>query len=215
MYMFTSSVQCCNIRYDFHVKAMFGSSLLPIIYRRFIFVCYFQIKGAIHGYTSRSTIGVVHDILHHKLKSVKDCHMNIYVPYLSISATILICSLSSKLKSVMSFFVTTRFGKLKNSKVFWTRIPKHPNMVAKISQTGDNSFWRIVNFCIHRLSLLFKTVYTENNSTLTWHRIDIGMRLRMGENARVSRAFSQIRAEYVYQIWCQVNALLLSSYCNH
>ena len=37
------------------------------------------------------------------------------------------------------------------------------------------------------------------------------MRLIIGENARVSRAFSPIRAEYVYRILCQVSALLLSS----
>jgi hypothetical protein len=36
------------------------------------------------------------------------------------------------------------------------------------------------------------------------------MRVRIGENARASRAFSPIRAEYVYRILCQVNALLLS-----
>jgi hypothetical protein len=41
------------------------------------------------------------------------------------------------------------------------------------------------------------------------------MRLRIGENARVSLTFSPIRAKYVYQILCQVNALLLSLYCNH
>jgi hypothetical protein len=40
----------------------------------------------------------------------------------------------------------------------------------------------------------------DNNSALTWHKIDIRMRLRIGENASVSRAFSPIRAEYVYQI---------------
>jgi hypothetical protein len=55
----------------------------------------------------------------------------------------------------------------------------------------------------------------DNNSALTWHKIDIRMRLRIGENARVSRAFSPIRAEYVYRILCQVNALLLSLYYNH
>jgi len=47
------------------------------------------------------------------------------------------------------------------------------------------------------------------------NKIDIRMRLRIGEIARVSRAFSPIRAEYIYRILCQVNALLLSLYCNH
>jgi hypothetical protein len=55
----------------------------------------------------------------------------------------------------------------------------------------------------------------DNNSALTLHKIDIRMRLRIGENARVARAFSPIRAEYVYRNVCQVNALLLSLYCNH
>jgi hypothetical protein len=35
------------------------------------------------------------------------------------------------------------------------------------------------------------------------------MRLRIGENARVYRAFSPIRAEYVYRILCQKNILIL------
>jgi hypothetical protein len=55
----------------------------------------------------------------------------------------------------------------------------------------------------------------DNNSALTWYKIDIRMRLRIGGNAGVSRAFSPIRAEYVYGILCQVNALLLSLYCKH
>ena len=55
----------------------------------------------------------------------------------------------------------------------------------------------------------------DNNSALTWHKIYIRMRLRIGENARVSRAYSHIRVEYVYRILYQVNALLLSLYCNH
>ena len=63
--------------------------------------------------------------------------------------------------------------------------------------------------------LLNLTIYIDNNSALTWHKIDIRMRLKIGENARVSRAFSPIRAEYVYRILCQVNALLLSLFCNH
>ena len=35
------------------------------------------------------------------------------------------------------------------------------------------------------------------------------MRLRIGENVRVSRAFSPIRAEYAYRILCQVNAVIV------
>ena len=51
----------------------------------------------------------------------------------------------------------------------------------------------------------------DNNSVLTWHKIDIRMRLRIGGKCEgFPRAFSPIRAEYVYQILCQVNALLLS-----
>ena len=46
-------------------------------------------------------------------------------------------------------------------------------------------------------------MYIDNNSALTWHKNYIRMRLRIGENARV------------YRILCQVNALLLSLYCNH
>ena len=63
--------------------------------------------------------------------------------------------------------------------------------------------------------LYFICLNIENISALTWHEIDIRMRLRIGGNARVYRAFTPIRAEYVYRILFQVGALLLSLYCNH
>jgi len=31
--VFTYIVPCCDVRYDFHIKTMFGSSLLPVICR--------------------------------------------------------------------------------------------------------------------------------------------------------------------------------------
>ena len=44
--VFTFRVPCCDVRYDFRIKLMFGSSLHPVVFRRahvlftlFVFVC--------------------------------------------------------------------------------------------------------------------------------------------------------------------------------
>jgi hypothetical protein len=44
--VFTFWVPCCDVRYDFHIKTIFGSSLPPFVWRRahvlftlFVFVC--------------------------------------------------------------------------------------------------------------------------------------------------------------------------------
>jgi hypothetical protein len=47
------------------------------------------------------------------------------------------------------------------------------------------------NFIQRRRYIRFEWgIYIDNNSALTWHKIDIRMRLRIGENARISRPFS-------------------------
>ena len=40
-YIFTFLVPCCNVRYDLHIKAMFSTSLLPVVCKRsyLLFVC--------------------------------------------------------------------------------------------------------------------------------------------------------------------------------
>ena len=46
LFVFTSRVPCSDLHYDFHIKTMFGSSLLPVVCRSahvlftlFVFVC--------------------------------------------------------------------------------------------------------------------------------------------------------------------------------
>jgi hypothetical protein len=44
---FTFWVLCCDVRYDFHIKTMFGASLPPVVYRRlmsYLRCCWFFLR---------------------------------------------------------------------------------------------------------------------------------------------------------------------------
>jgi hypothetical protein len=63
LYVFTSLVLCCDVRYDFLIKTMFGTSFLPFVCRRahvlfilFVFVCVYG--GVKHVLTLWATLRV-------------------------------------------------------------------------------------------------------------------------------------------------------------
>jgi len=50
LFVFTSRVPCCEVRYDFRIKTMFGSSL-PLVICRMSYLCYlclFTFNGVQH-----------------------------------------------------------------------------------------------------------------------------------------------------------------------
>ena len=99
---------------------------------------------------------------------------------------------------------------LTNSSTNWLNVT---NLIYHYFLTNPSTDWLNVTNIIYNYFWLthLLTDLIDNNSALTWYKIDIPMRLRIWENARVS----QIHAEYVYRILCHINALLLSLYCNH
>ena len=62
-YVFTFSVPCCNVRYDFGIKTMFGSSLPPVGCRRvhflFMLVVLFIYGGAHHVLSMSNMVGIL------------------------------------------------------------------------------------------------------------------------------------------------------------
>jgi hypothetical protein len=46
--VFAFRVSCFDFRYDFHMKTMFGSSLLPVVCRRVRYLCLFAYSGVQH-----------------------------------------------------------------------------------------------------------------------------------------------------------------------
>jgi hypothetical protein len=57
IYVFTFCVLCCDVRYDFHIKAVFGSSLSPVVCRSVdvlfvIFVCVYIVVSIRIDYMS-------------------------------------------------------------------------------------------------------------------------------------------------------------------
>ena len=39
LYVLTFSIPCCDVRYEFRVKMMFGSFLIPLFYSCYLFTC--------------------------------------------------------------------------------------------------------------------------------------------------------------------------------
>ena len=49
---FTFWVPCCDVRYDFHIKTMFGSSLSPVVCRRVHIIFTLFVRMPIVGYST-------------------------------------------------------------------------------------------------------------------------------------------------------------------